>query len=319
MLMALPSLAALRERGFELILVGKAWAPSLLQPFPEKVEIYPKKFSQRVSFLRRLAYAHDCRSILLLTNSFSSALEAKVAGLAAIGFKHESRSLLLSERLDQDLNIHQVRRFWLLAKKVVSIHRTAEPLTASPPKSITFPIPESARKTALQRINELGAPYILLCPFATGTIKGHSKLWASYGDLVQHCRQDPTLQELHWIVCPGPNEALPASLEALFKLSVDADEKPRSLGRLYVLSDVGLLQYAALMEAAHCVIANDSGPSHLAAAVTKHQITIFGPGDPAETGPWSPSATVLGGKGIWPSVDQVLSAIPKIPSSVARP
>jgi heptosyltransferase II len=328
--MALPSLAALRERGFELILVGKAWAPSLLQAFPEKVEIYPKKFTQRVGFLRKLARAQQCHSILLFTNSFSSALEAKSAGLAAIGFKHESRTLLLSDRLEQDLSVHQVRRFWLLTQKAISVFGDKEPLAPWPPARIEYPIAESVSALAQQRINNLGSPYILLCPFATGTIKGMSKLWASYAELAQRCRQDSALQELHWVVCPGPNEVLPPSLEAIFNGAADSVEavdskkilKPASsqtLGRLYVLKDVGLPEYVALMEAAHCVIANDSGPSHLAALVAQHQITIFGPGDPAETGPWSPSATVLGGKGRWPSVDQVLSAIPKIPASVARP
>ena len=324
--MALPSLAALRERGFELIVIGKAWAPNLLQAFPEKVEIYPKKFLQRVGFLRRLAQAHQCGSILLFTNSFSSALEARAAGLAAIGFKHESRTLLLSDRLEQDHNIHQVRRFWLLAQKAVLVFKAGEPLATKPPDSIVFPISESIRILALQRVKHLGGPYILLCPFATGNIKGVSKLWTSYTELIERCRQDPALQALHWVVCPGPNEALQPSLEALFKRPANSNEnrdlpnvQTKQLGRLCVLKNVGLLEYAALMEAAHCVIANDSGPSHLAALVAKHQITIFGPGDPSETGPWSQSATVLGGKGVWSSVDQVMSAIPALSGTAARP
>jgi heptosyltransferase II len=325
-LMALPSLAALRDRGFELVLVGKAWAPYLLQGFPEKIEIYPKTFTQRVRFMRNLARAHQCSSIVLFTNSFSSALEAKAAGLRAIGFKHEARSLLLAQAFEQDLKIHQVRRFWLLTQQTVAILNSDQPLAFMPPESINLPIPESIHLAATDQIQRINAPFIVLCPFATGTIKGLSRLWPSFTELIQRCREDPMRQAYHWVICPGPKEILAPSLLALFETRFGPDlpsdrgqqqeAQATALGQLHVLQNIDLLEYAALMAGAHCVIANDSGPSHLAAATAQHQITIFGPGDPAETSPWNRSALVLGGKGIWPSVDQVISAIPAL---AARP
>jgi heptosyltransferase II len=301
-LMALPSLLSLRERGFELVLIGKAWAPDLLKALPEPIEIYPKQFGQRVSRLRDLAKRHQCDTIMLLTNSFSSALEAKAAGLKAIGFKHEMRTLLLAHSFEQNLHIHQVKRFWLLAQKTVDLAQPGAPLESVPPESIAFRVPDWDREQAAKRIASFNGPYIVLCPFAAGTIKGHSKLWPLFDGLLERSSKHPKLKHFHWVVCPGPNEKLEPNLNDRFA--------EQASGQFHVLKDVGLLEYAALMERAHCVIANDSGPSHLAALVAEHQVTIFGPGDPSETAPWSKTAKVLGGCGAWPNVDQVISALP---------
>ncbi len=54
------------------------------------------------------------------------------------------------------------------------------------------------------------------------------------------------------------------------------------------------------------VICNDSGVSHLGAAVQARQLTLFGVTDPARTGPWSDRAVCLGRTDEWPSVNEVL-------------
>ena len=58
------------------------------------------------------------------------------------------------------------------------------------------------------------------------------------------------------------------------------------------------------------VIANDSGVSHIAAAVGAKQITLVGVTDTKRTGPWNPDAIVLGENGRWPSVDEVIDNLP---------
>ena len=70
--------------------------------------------------------------------------------------------------------------------------------------------------------------------------------------------------------------------------------------------------FAALARRAQIVIANDSGVSHVAAAVGAKQITLVGVTDPARTSPWNPDALVLGKEGQWPSVEEVVSALLKL-------
>jgi heptosyltransferase I len=43
------------------------------------------------------------------------------------------------------------------------------------------------------------------------------------------------------------------------------------------------------------VIANDSGPIHMAAALGTPVLALFGPSDPARTGPYGPRHVVLRG------------------------
>ena len=54
-----------------------------------------------------------------------------------------------------------------------------------------------------------------------------------------------------------------------------------------------LPQLVALLKRANLLISGDSGPMHIAAAVGTPLIAIYGPTDPALSGPVSPTATVL--------------------------
>lgn len=54
-----------------------------------------------------------------------------------------------------------------------------------------------------------------------------------------------------------------------------------------------LLQATSVMRGATAVVAVDSGPMHLAAAVGAPLVALFGPGDPRECGPWSDQAEVV--------------------------
>ena len=60
------------------------------------------------------------------------------------------------------------------------------------------------------------------------------------------------------------------------------------------------------------VIANDSGISHVAAAVGARQITLIGVTDPKRTGPWNPNAVVLGKENCWPTEDEVITKIKEL-------
>ncbi len=54
-----------------------------------------------------------------------------------------------------------------------------------------------------------------------------------------------------------------------------------------------LPELLAVIEQVDAVVCNDSGPMHLAAALDKPTVALFGPTNPARTGPYSPAARVL--------------------------
>lgn len=52
-------------------------------------------------------------------------------------------------------------------------------------------------------------------------------------------------------------------------------------------------QLAALIERADAVVSNDSGPMHIAAALNRPMVALFGPTDPIRTGPWQMGDRVI--------------------------
>jgi len=60
-----------------------------------------------------------------------------------------------------------------------------------------------------------------------------------------------------------------------------------------LMGQTTLTELIALLRRARLLVTNDSGPMHLAAAVGTQVIALFGPTDPARTGPYGAGHTVL--------------------------
>jgi lipopolysaccharide heptosyltransferase I len=64
-------------------------------------------------------------------------------------------------------------------------------------------------------------------------------------------------------------------------------------GAINLTDKTTLRQLVALLENAAVVIANDSGPMHIAAALGRPLVTLFGPTNPVRTGPYQRQDTVV--------------------------
>ena len=64
-------------------------------------------------------------------------------------------------------------------------------------------------------------------------------------------------------------------------------------GAINVAGQTTLRQLTALIERASLVISNDSGPMHLAAALNRPLVALFGPTNPIRTGPYNREDSVL--------------------------
>jgi ADP-heptose:LPS heptosyltransferase len=64
-------------------------------------------------------------------------------------------------------------------------------------------------------------------------------------------------------------------------------------GDLNLAGKTNLRQLVALLERAELVIANDSGPMHIAAALGRPLVTMFGPTNPVRTGPYRRDDAVI--------------------------
>ncbi len=64
-------------------------------------------------------------------------------------------------------------------------------------------------------------------------------------------------------------------------------------GVLNLVGQTSLRELVALIDRATVVVANDSGPMHIAAAMNKPLVTIFGPTNPTRTGPYRRDDSVV--------------------------
>lgn len=67
----------------------------------------------------------------------------------------------------------------------------------------------------------------------------------------------------------------------------------RITGGLNLCGKTNLRQLVALIEGASLVVCNDSGPMHIAAALNKPMVALFGPTNPVRTGPYRHEDAVL--------------------------
>jgi heptosyltransferase-2 len=291
--LSLPALQHLQQHGYALQLVGKRWAPDLLRATGWPVSVLPggsRARTAQLRTLRRAARTLDSRfdrrlNTLLFPFSFSSAWEARRAGLRALGYRGEGRSLLLRRALPMPQGTHEIERYWQLATAVTG------DTSAQLPQQLTLPLDAAARDEARQRLAAAGVTgaYTVLCPFGGGPIDGHDKHWPGFRDFARQLqRAGHTL-----VLCPGPDE------RALAERDYDG---------LCVVPDLGLAAYAALVAGARQMVSNDTGPGHIAAAVGTPLLSVLGPTPVWKWRPWGPRVQVLQGWPQWPTVDDGLKA-----------
>jgi heptosyltransferase-2 len=283
--MALPALRWLHDRGFRLHVIGKGWTGDLLAAWPWTVSKAPAGTRDMVDMLVDTKATRG----LLFTNSFSSALHMRMAGISATGYGKECRGLLLGNRIARIDGLHEVETFWRLALAVSGAQN------APPPDRLGLLLTDGHRAAAAAALASAGVsgPYTVLAPLAVGLVDGKPKVWPSFPLL---CRM--LLDGGETVVCcPGPGEEAACAAAA-----------PGAVQ----LPGLSLGGYAAVMDGARAVIANDSGPMHLAAAVDAPVLGIFGASDPRRTQPWSRRGFAIGEAGAWPSPFQVWQALERV-------
>lgn len=298
-ILGLPGLEMIESKGYELHLVARGkWAPSLLAGYGWPVHVQAAELGAKVAQLRGLRRSlagRDPRftrreNALLLPVSFSSALEMRLAGLRAVGVAKEGRSLLLARAEPWAQSGHEIERYWDIACRFAHHQGPV-------PRAIGFRVvPE--KRDDVQRLlaaHGVAGRFVVICPFAGGkaaTADKADKKWPGFPDFAARAGAELGLP---LVVYPGPGEHEQA--RAMFP-------------GVRVLDGSDLGTYAALLERAALVVANDTGPGHLAAALGRPLVSLIGPTDPARWAPWGPKVHVLRPPepaAVWPGVDETLA------------
>jgi len=296
--MSLPALHLLQQADLPLALCARPWARDLLAGLPAH-DFVPMR--GKVAEDRAAVAAHR-RSLgpgartgrgLLIPDSLSSALVFRLAGLRCAGFRDEGRSLLLRWPIAKpDPALHTVQAWHYLAR--TALQHWGLPVAGNgPAPTLDLPLTQAHRQAAQALLDQhglAGRPFVLIAPTAVGLHHGRVKVWPHFDALTRALQADGHVV----LMCPPPAEAEQARANA-----------PTAA----LLPPLGLGAFAALAACAQLVICNDSGVSHIAAAVSARQLTLFGVTQAGRTGPWSPRAHGLGSDRNWPEIEAVRQTV----------
>lgn len=213
---------------------------------------------------------------IILPNSFKSALIPFFAGiLRRVGWLGEMRYFLLN-----DMRILEKDKFPLMVERFLALGLNAN---ESLPKKHLYPMletDESSVKNTLHKlcINLKNAPLLALCP---GAEYGPSKQWpAEYFAKVA----DIKAKEGWNIILLGSakDQKITSEIQRLSNgVCLDMAGKTD-------LSDT-----VDILSIADCVISNDSGLMHIASALNRPLVAIYGSSSPAFTPPLGSRAKIL--------------------------
>ncbi len=269
-----PALRAIREHFPEeriTYLAGRT-VREVLSPCPFHDDWLParRRFWATASEVRSRRFAR----VALLKNSFGSALTVFLAGVPQrVGYAREGRGLLLTDRLvpqrsaqggfepismvDYYLAVSQ-RMGADIARRDLELH-----VDASDTESIKTRLPEAFVSDG---------PLVILVP---GGGFGPSKCWPAE----RYAQTADWLAETYGATVVLSVAANPFERQIARQIQQAARHRPLSLAD----RPVSLGQLKALVSRADLVIANDTGPRHMAIALGRKVVTLFGPNDPAWT------------------------------------
>ncbi len=285
----IPALERLQHAGYELHLVGKPWANSLLEAYGWPITRYPKTFSERRETLKAVAAPlrlndptfNSRINAITFATSFSSALDMRTAGLKPFGYAVEGRSLLLKKTAPIVYGEHAIDSYWRLTSHFLD---DATP----PPASVTLRVSASADRLAAEALAGAGIRpgYVVLVPFAGGTFEKLDKKWPHFAALAAALASSGR----DIVMAPGPDE-------------MDAARAICPTAKL--LPGLALGPYCAVLRDTALTISNDTGPGHMAASVGGKLLSVLGPTKVEQWGPRGPWVNVIQRYPEWPAVDRV--------------
>lgn len=291
--MTLPALRLLEASGFTPMLTGKRWAEDLMSGMGWRFDPIEWHVTEDLHRIRYISNHLGPRPLgLLFPNSFSSALLFSIGRVRNAGFPTDGRRFLLDKVVEEPGTMHEVERFFRLAHGAIKAWG-GTPAWDSVPEELGMRLLARHEAAARNLMAEHDIPenFALLAPIARGLHHGKEKQWKHFNELCGPLRD----MGIEPIVFPSVREE---------------EANHAACPNARILPPTTLGNYAALAKRARIVIANDSGISHVAAAVSANQITLLGVTDPARTRPWNSKAVCLGNNTDgWPSLDEVLSAL----------
>ena len=217
---------------------------------------------------------YEFTQAILFKNSFACALAVFLAGIPTrIGYAREGRGPLLSERLYPPKTTNgKFKPVSMIDYYLAIAGWIGADTDEAIPQLPVDPADERRLHAKLPALGTAAGPIVILVP---GGAFGSSKCWPA----------DRFAKTADWlidnynttvVICVAPNPTEKQIAERICAASkntlVSLAQRPLSLGQL-----------KALFASADLVISNDTGPRHIAIALKRKVVTLFGPNNPAWT------------------------------------
>lgn len=282
--LAQPLLMRLHERhpGLAIDVLAPGWTAPLLARMPEVASVIENPFRHgelRVFARRRLGLALKARhydAAFVLPNSFKSALPPFFASIPVrTGFRGEMRAGLLN-----DVRVLDERRLPLMVERFAAL---AEPRRSELQRPLPRPrlrADPAARALLLERLGLAGVRgAVAFCP---GAEYGPAKRWPA-GHYAALADRLAGLGRPVWLVGSPKDREVGSAIAAAARCGSVRD----------LCGATALDEAIDLLSAADAVVTNDSGLMHVAAALDRPLLALYGSSSPGFTPPLAPRARIL--------------------------
>jgi heptosyltransferase-2 len=283
LVLAQPLLKLLHARhpGLALDALAPRWTLPLLGRMPEVRNAIESPFAHgdlRLGDRRRLGRElarEGYDQAIVLPNTFKSALTPFFAGIPVrTGYIGELRHGLLTDARKQD-----EKRFPQLAQRYATL---ALPRGETPPSPLPTPglrVDEPARRAVIGRLGlDRSRPAAALCP---GAEFGPAKRWPAryFAELAQGLAAHGCAV---WLI----------GSQADYQTGAEIERAATGVCR-NLCGETSLTEAIDLLASCSLVVSNDSGLMHIAAALGRPLVALYGSSSPAYTPPLSADARIL--------------------------
>lgn len=242
-------------------------------------------------FRNGLAQAREWRNqrfdlAILFPNAFEAALIARMGRVRfRLGYATQCRSLLLSHPVTmpewRDSRHESFYYLNIIARLDQLLNGQSTVLDQSPDSGLRVSSDRRAEALDLLRVNGIRSDHqlVALCP---GSINSRAKRWPAdrYAVLA-----DRLIDQLDAdVVLIGSADELEVSLEVSQRMK----HQP-----IVLTGKTDLAQAVAVLSGVDLLVTNDTGPAHIAAALGRPTLVIFGPTNPLTTRPLSSAAEIV--------------------------
>lgn len=222
---------------------------------------------------------------VLFPNSLETALVASLARVPLrIGYATEGRQALLTHPLNLPewrSSKHEVFYYLqIVAELEWFLNHEQTFLNTQPNGSLEVSDDRKAGAREFLRLRGVGAgPLVALCP---GSINSRAKRWPAerYAALADRLIGEMAAK----VLLVGSAAELEVSLE----VSRQMRNKP-----VVLTGETDLAELVAIMSCVDLLVTNDTGPAHIASALERPTLVIFGPTNPLTTRPFSPFGEIV--------------------------